>query len=177
MILDLFKTFRNWCPLFFFYFFMLELPVTNRVQGMLCECILGSSPIKRLRKIFPWDIPENCHNWLSNRQLPTGCPTGTSSFEIEREMLKHWYLWAAETMVCTVGRPAFSCNSNHQFMFSSKKNEEDQILPLSQGNWKMQSRLKWPSCVAEVDPADVRIPSWGSEDGRNLKNSHVPDIS
>lgn len=33
----------------------------------------------------------------------------------------------------------------------------------------MQSKIKWPSYVAEVDHSNVRRPSWGKEDSRILR--------
>ena len=136
--------------------------------------------------LVPSKDSEKSFHQIFQKTATTGRPTDSCQLVVQlapahtRSSVKCFNTNTSELLkqcVCTVGRPAFSCNSNHQFMFSSKKNEQGQILPLSQGNWKMQSRLKWPSCVAEVDHADVRIPSWGNEDGRNLKNCHVRDIS
>lgn len=97
---------------------MLEQPVTNGAQDILCEYILGSSLVKRLRKIFSSDIPGISHNWQSNQQVPTGCPTGTSSYRLSMKCLNTNTSELLKLCVCTVGRPSFSYNSNHKVMFS-----------------------------------------------------------
>ena len=143
---------------------MLELPVTYGVEGILCECILGSSPTKRLRKIFPSDIPENCHNWWPDGQLSTGCPAGTSSLEIEHERFKHQYLWAAETLCHTERRLAFSCKANHKVTLSSRKNEQNQIFHYHKvtKEFKTQSRtslvVQWLRICLLIQGTQTKTP-------------------
>lgn len=152
--------------------------MTNGVQGILRECILGSRPIKDSEAFF---------HWIDQKTATTGSSTGNCQLVAQLAPVAHMRLSMKclntntsaplKLFVSTGVRPAFSYNFDHKVIFSSKKNDQNKILTLSQGNWRMQIGIKWPSCVAEVDHADVRIPSWGNEGGRNIKNLHVCGIS
>lgn len=152
--------------------------MTNGVQGILCECILGSRPMKDSEAFF---------HWIVQKTATTGSSTGNCQLVVQLASVAHMRLSIKclntntseplKLFVSTVVRPTFSYNFDHKVIFSSKKNDQNKILTLLQGNRRMPSRIIWPSCVAEVDHAGVRIPSWGNEGGRNIKNHHVCGIS
>lgn len=156
MILNLRKSFRNWWPLFFLYFLHWNYLWQMESRVFCVNAFLALVPSKGSEKSFHWIVQktaiptDNCQLVVQlapvayMRRNMKCLNTNTS------EPLKH--------CVCAVGRPVFSCNSNHRVMFSSKKNGQNQILPLLQGNWRMQNRITWPACVVAVDLTDVRYP-------------------
>lgn len=91
--------------------------------GHLRECIFGSSPIRRVRTIFPLASPENCHNLpvqLTLCQLVVQLAL-VAYMRLNMKCLNTNTSEPLDQCVCAVGRPVFSCNSNKKnYVFFQK---------------------------------------------------------
>lgn len=146
--------------------------------GHLCECIFGSSPIRRVRTIFPLANPENCPNLpvqltlcqlvvqlapVAYMRLNMKCLNTNTSEPLEQCSV----LW---------GRPVFSCNSNHKIMFSSKREWAESNPPIITGQLENAEQTPTARLCCRGGSCRCKNTFGSNEDIRNLRTHYVGGI-